>query len=138
MLCGKFISEQQQRHHAKYCSRDCLAEAQSQRYHKAQKLKYHEDSIPTSASHATIGVISELRVTMDLLKRGYEVYKALNPSCTYGDLTVLRDHKLLRIEVRTAHRTATGKIYNYMSTKKDYDILALVLPDEIIYEPAID
>ena len=61
---------------------------------------------------ATIGAISELMVSADLLKKGYEVFRAVSPSCSC-DLAILRDTKA--------------------------DIIAIVIHKEssIVYEPKL-
>lgn len=89
--------------------------------------------LPTS----TVGAISELRAASDLLGKGYHVFRALSPACPC-DIAVLRDGKLLRIEVKTGYRTATGKLYKSPAHNNEFDILAMVLPDEIIYEPPLE
>ena len=85
----------------------------------------------------TVGAIAELRVSVDLLSKGYEVFRALNPSCPC-DLAILCDNRLFRVEVRTAHRSGyTGKVYCDPSKKEYYDILAQVLPEQIVYIPEL-
>ena len=86
-------------------------------------------------STGTVGAISELRVSVDLLAKGYEVFRALSPSCSC-DLAVMKDSKLLRIEVRTAYRGKSNNIITRRSRFKA-DHFALVLPSEIVYEPEL-
>ncbi len=86
-------------------------------------------------STGTVGAISELRVSVDLLQKGFEVFRALSQSCSC-DLAVLKDGKLLRIEVRTAYRSMAGK--TLISNKKHRaDHLAMAFGDSIVYEPAL-
>lgn len=86
-------------------------------------------------STGTVEAISELRVSVDLLAKGYEVFRALSPSCSC-DLTVMKNGELLRIEVRTAYR---GKSNNIITSRSRFkaDHFALVLPSEIVYEPEL-
>ena len=95
---------------------------------------------PTTAlPSATTGAISELRVGVDLLMRGFEVFRALSPSCSC-DLAILREGKLLRVEVRTGtvYRKANGDLtYNQQKLQVRADILAAVYPDRIIYKPEL-
>ena len=72
--------------------------------------------------------------------KGYNVFRALSPSCPC-DLAILKDHKLFKVEVRTAHISTSGKIYkvkNKSDIHNNIDVYAWVLPDEIIYEPELE
>lgn len=83
-------------------------------------------------SSGTVGAINELRVSVDLLCKGYAVFRALSPHCPC-DLVLLLDHSVFRVEVTTGHRTSNGKL---MIPRKDatrYDVLAVVFPDSIVY-----
>lgn len=78
---------------------------------------------------------------MDLMSKGYHVFRALSPSCPC-DLLILKDGELLKIEVKTAYiiNPQTDKIYWSMginNTPQNVDIFALVLPDKIIYQPEL-
>jgi len=123
--CGKPILSQG----SKYCSYECRSALARKKYHEANPFK--------GTSSATTGAISELRVAVDLMIKGYNVFRSLSPSCPC-DLAVLREGVLLKIEVRTAHRSTTGKLYNLKSSRDDVnniDHYAWVTGDEIIYEP---
>ena len=126
IICGSSVSGSKW----KYCSHEC--------YQKALKDKYNTLNPNTfkGTSTGTTGAISELRVAVDLMSRGYNVFRAMSPACTC-DLAVLQNGELLRIEVRTAHITTSGKIIYFKKTKDKTDIWALVLPQEIIYEPPL-
>jgi hypothetical protein len=88
----------------------------------------------------TVGAINELRACVDLMEKGYEVFRAVSSACSC-DLAVLKDGQLLRIEVLTAYRiTATGKLLGSHNSKKDFgrqDHFAFMLPNEIVYEPPL-
>ena len=114
-----------------FCSYECRAEDARKKYLRYNPFK--------GTSTATTGAISELKVAVDLLARGYNVFRALSPSCPC-DLAVLKNGKLLRIEVRTCHISTTGKVYKKASKGDDLtniDLYAWVLPDRIIYEPEL-
>ncbi|MGH7745478.1 MAG: hypothetical protein ACREQ5_11910 [Candidatus Dormibacteria bacterium] len=86
-----------------------------------------------------IGAIGELRVSVDLLAKGYEVFRAVSPSSSC-DLIAIKNGRSLRLEVRTGrvYRT-TGKM-SYTIQPKDAgksDHYAIVLTDEIVYHPAL-
>jgi len=82
----------------------------------------------------TVGAISELRVCAFLLSRGYEVFRSVSPSCSC-DLAILKDGKLLRIEVRSGYRQENGRIIT--SRKHIADVLAIAIKDEVIFEPEL-
>ena len=84
-------------------------------------------------SSGTVGAIGELMVSVDLMKKGYEVFRALSPSCSC-DLAILKDKKLLRIEVRTgyfAHPSEKQK------QRHKADVLAVIIhkTNTIVYSP---
>lgn len=125
--CGKALSKGQR----KYCSPKCSGIYWKGKYLKMNPLK--------GKSSATTGTISELRVAIDLLTKEYDVFYALSPNSPC-DLAVLKKGKLLRIEVRTALISASGKLYKTKSNRDDaenIDHYAWVLPDKIIYDPEL-
>lgn len=87
--------------------------------------------IPTG----TIGAIQELRVSVDLLGKGYEVFRALSPSCSC-DLLVCKNGKEFRIEVTTGYTMPNNKI---LHPKKEVEgiVLAVVANGKIYYSPQI-
>lgn len=118
-------------HGAKYCSRRCAGEQ--------HRLRYEPRHVPYEVPSGTIGAIAELMVAADLMKRGYEVFRALSPSCSC-DLAILKNGRLLRIEVRTAHRIPRGLVWaRNKSTEDRHDHYALVLHSEnlVTYEPEL-
>ena len=77
----------------KYCSYDC-----KNIYHRAND---DTGGMRKLLSSGTIGAISELIISNDLLRRGYAVFRSLSPSC-YCDLIAVKNNKKYEIEVRTA------------------------------------
>lgn len=129
--CGK--PYEPQKFNQKYCSYECRT--------LSSKIKYKEFNPDTlkGKTSATTGAISELRVAVDLLAKGYDVFRALSPNCPC-DLAILKENKLLRVEVRTAFISITSKIYKTKSQRDDknnIDVYAWVLPDKITYEPEL-
>ncbi len=89
----------------------------------------------------TIGAIGELAAGADLLRRGYEVFRALSPACSC-DLIALRDGRLLRIEVRTGTRNLrTGHVAWSKSpadkARSDHYCVVLGAGTELIYDPPL-
>lgn len=129
--CGGEIPEERQRRGALYCSDNCRREL-------FKKLYKTGNPRPQNTSTGTTGVVSELRVAIDLLYRGYNVFRALSPNGPC-DLAILKEDKLLKVEVKTAYYSPHGgSIHMPKPRTKDYDVLASVLHDKIIYEPSLD
>jgi hypothetical protein len=77
-------------------------------------------------------------VSFDLLKRGYDVYRSI----TYcGACDIIAVHRgteqVVRIEVKTARKSASGSVRHSPAHKNKFDVLALVTSDEIIYRPEL-
>lgn len=86
------------------------------------------------------GAIVELAVAVDLLRRGFDVFRALSPSCSC-DLVALKPGLVLRIEVRTMIYYEKGQRC-YATAPKDtskFDVLAAWDPikETIQYIPSL-
>ena len=114
---------------AVYCSIACRKASTREAYRTL-------NNVPSGISTGTKGTISELRIAVDLLQKGYEVFRALSPSCSC-DLAILKDGKLLRIESRTGFYYKTSGKYMTSRGRFRADILAIVLHDKIVYEPGL-
>lgn len=90
-------------------------------------------------STGTVGTIQELAVSIDLLRRGMAVFRALSHSCPF-DLAVLVGAKLVRVEVTTGYYTKAGKLSSPKESKdrSKFDVLATVTTSGIVYQPDID
>jgi len=125
--CGKEIQAhkvKKARGQAKYCGSSCQNEY--------WKKKYAGQNTIWGISSATVGAINELRASVDLLRRGYSVFRALSPSCPC-DLVLLKDGDVFRVEVTTGHNSSNGRLYYPKKDPQLYDILAIVTSDSIIY-----
>lgn len=57
-----------------------------------------------------MGAIAELEISVDLMKKGYEVYRALSQASSC-DILAMKDGKTFTFEVRTGFSSpTTGKI----------------------------
>ena len=74
--------------------------------------------------------MGELLVSADLLKKGYEVFRALSPGCSC-DLVAMKNEKLIRVEVKTRQKSQGSFSFK---TKKKADLLALVMGDKVLYK----
>lgn len=88
--CGKEFKAR--RSNQIYCNSKCTPGNQLER-----KIKSNLDHI----SPGTVGAIAELLVSIDLMKRGYTVYRALSPA-SYSDILAVKGSIILHVEVRTA------------------------------------
>ena len=84
----------------------------------------------------TVGAIAELKVSVDLMTKGFHVFRALSPSCLC-DLFAIKNDKQFDIEVRTTYRGNTGVIYKNKN-KSTAKYFAWVIKDEIVYEPILE
>lgn len=108
-------------------------------YNCKEKLREQQAALNGTVLLAagTVGAISELRAAADLLSKGYEVFRALSPSCSC-DLAILRNSHIIRVEVRTGQLGKNGIVpKGQMNQMHRADILALVLPDKIVYHPPL-
>mgnify|MGYP001607408067 CR=1 FL=1 len=110
----------------------------------ARKKRY-TGSYGISLSRGTRGAVSELRVAVDLLERGYEVFRAVSQACS-SDLIALSSGQILRIEVRTGARySPTGSLSfprngtgNDKRSEECLDHYAVVVHGEpVIYIPEL-
>ncbi len=82
--------------------------------------------------------MSELLVSADLIRRGFDVFRALSPHSGCDLIAIhTRDrgngHAVQRVEVKTGSYKNTGEpTYPKPRKDEDYDILAIVLPDNRI------
>jgi hypothetical protein len=128
--CGTEISQTRANRKAMFCSNRCRTA------HYKQQIGTLGSGLPSG----TTGAIGELVVAIDLLRRGYEVFRALSPSCSC-DLAIIRDRNLVRVEVRTAYlNKLTGSILRNGVDSAKHDLLALVIVNDgsrILYEPEL-
>lgn len=87
----------------------------------------------TNSDH---GALNELRVSIDLMAKGYKLFRALNPNSPF-DLVAYKEDKLYRIEVRTGVFKKDGTLGYRKKDRDKTDIYAWVMPNTIIYEPLI-
>ena len=112
----------------RFCAYECKKAFLSAQYRKNNPF--------LGTSPGTTGAISELRVAIDLMSKGYNVFRALSPNSPC-DLAILKDKQLLRIEVRTSHLTKSGIPYRSKGDGSLADIWAWVTSQDIIYEPEL-
>src|SRR5260221_8449313 len=99
--CPKLVPIARQRRRGLFCSRSCS------QAHATERYRALNTRLPVSTG--TVGAIAELAVAVDLLQRGYDVFRAVSPSCAC-DLAVVRAGQLTCVEVTTGYQTAPGRI----------------------------
>lgn len=87
----------------------------------------------------TVGAISEIIVAVHLLRLGYDVFRAVSPSCSC-DLIAIKDGRSFRVEVRTGTRRKDGT-FGYSHPAKDkgrQDTYAVVVGNDIVFFPPFE
>lgn len=116
--------------HKRFCSIEC-------------QKKFYKPYAPLSKTvpPGTVGAIGELAVSIDLMKKGFEVYRALSPSSSC-DVLALKGGKSYPLEIRTGYYIGGEKkeklVYLPISIKAPY--LAVLVRkksggEEIVYTP---
>jgi hypothetical protein len=78
---------------------------------KCRGVAYSLSSTDIPCNTGTVGAIAELVVSVDLMKMGYEVYRALSPASSC-DILALKENFSLKFEVRTGrYVNGTGNLY---------------------------
>lgn len=127
--CGRLINSTRTRQ--RFCSRQCRSE-------NRERELVHRPEWVEGKSAGTIGAVGELKVSADLMARGYEVFRALSPACSC-DLAIIANGQLFRVEVRTGVQYPNGRLhYRRNLDGSRHDIMAVVLHDgDITYLPAL-
>ena len=128
--CAKEFFSEKYFNNKKFCSKSCKNKYQM---HCANPNKINLEM--RGLSSGVVGTITELIVVADLLKKRYEVYRSLSPSCS-GDIIAEKDKSkiFLKFEIRTGHRNNKNRlIFPQKSIRSDF--LAIVIHEEnkIIY-----
>lgn len=82
--------------------------------------------------------MAELRVSTDLLSKGFHVFRNVSPSGPC-DLIAFKDEKILRIEVCTGYRNPRSDklMWPKKATSYIFDVLAICIGQEVHYKPEI-
>jgi hypothetical protein len=117
--------------HLRYCSVKCRSEFWRKKW---QAVNSERPALPS----ATVGAIHEYVVGIDLLRRGWPVFRSLSPAC-HCDLAVVAGGELLLVEVTTGFRTIAGAL-SWPTKRASYvfDVLAVVEKNgQITYIPEL-
>lgn len=101
------------------------------------KRDYQVVSSHPALSSPVVRAINLSLVQADLLSRGYSVYVSLAPTES-GSLLMRNSHGLHQtVCVRTGYKLPTGAI-NVKRGDTNADILAIVINQDVVYEPPLD
>lgn len=91
--------------------------------------------------------VNEMRVAIDLLAKGFEVYRAAFQGMPCDMLVVPPGHQYFqlpgeakrprRVEVTTGNYSPNGEVAHPKRNTANFDVLAVVLSDRIIYKPEL-
>lgn len=107
----------------KYCSTQCQSK------NGIIRSKFKKSGISTG----TVGAIGEVIITTDLLKRGFDVFRAISPASNF-DLVGFREGKVFTFEVRTGYFRKDKLLYpKYPKDKASYYAIIVHEPQEKIF-----
>lgn len=121
-----------------YCGKECSKKAHQQK--QVQRRRQCNLQARLGLSGGAIGQINEAVVAIDLVKRGWQVYTAFEPTHPF-DILAIKNGVQLKIEVKTETVLPSG--HKYVAMKKNqhekHDILAKVqsLGEQISYVPEL-
>jgi PD-(D/E)XK endonuclease/Protein of unknown function (DUF2442) len=126
--CGKDIDPRERGR--RFCSSDHRRTFNGRRF--GRRLEKSE----IGREKGKIGSINELRVVIDLFQKGYDVFRAANPTAL-DDLWIKRDDRLLRVQIKTGHLQEKNIIFSGRRRPEWHcDVLAIPLDNgEIQYDP---
>ncbi len=115
----------------KYTPRIALQKFCSIKCQKVSPSAFTENKL----SNGTIGAIGELAAAAELMKIGWEVFRALSPSCSC-DLAAIKDGKLYRFEVRTGYQHPKGRIAYSPYNVRAENVIVITYPFKMHLFPA--
>lgn len=126
-ICAYCGEKFKYRGNKKYCSRKCQ-QAQADERERQRKHSLWVDGVPRN----TIGAGHELLACLDLMRKGYNVFRAISPSAPCDVILLDKDNlKTLRVEIRTCRVNDDGSISfsGGLKGNEKFDIYAAVLHD---------
>ena len=86
----------------------------------------------------TVTAIHEMLATADLLKRGFQVYRAMSPDCECG-LVALRAGRCYRVATRSGYMAENGHgVPTSRPADGTFDILAIATNVGLFYSPPLE
>ena len=106
-VCNELFTMRWQ--NAKYCSSKCQKIANDEKWGR---------NPGKGIATGTVGAISEMAVSVDLMEKGFAVFRALSAAC-FCDLIAIRKDETLKVEVRTGYKGIKDNI-SFSMGPKDY------------------
>jgi len=130
--CGKELSSfRGQIKVKKYCNPLCSSRHKSKQ--RIKQIKSTNIDYNFGVSAAIRGSISEFKVCIGLFEKGYEIFRPINPKCSFDMIIYKKETKeTKRVEVKTIPNQ-NFKLTNKNLNSLDCDILAIVTLTKIIY-----
>lgn len=107
-----------------FCTSECRIS-----FRESEKRAINKN-IPLSSG--SVGALAELMVCCDLMIKGYEVFRAVSPSCS-SDLIACKGDKSLKIEVRTGTYKITGQVFYPANNIRSHIVAAVTHIDQKIH-----
>lgn len=116
-----------------YCSTTCARE-----YVKREWRERNPKSPLGALAAGTIAEAHVMRVCIDLLEKGWQVYRAAFPAMDFDIFAMRPEWEVaLRVKVTTGMRTNRGGVSHPKRDRTKFDVLAIVIGNDIIYEPEL-
>lgn len=120
----------------KFCDNECARQQAKKKWREANPKS------PLAAfATGAVAEANEMLVAIDLLQRGYEVYRSAFPAqgC---DIVIMRpadrrEDVYVRIEVTSGNYTGSGTLVHPERDPSKYDVMAVVANGRITYKPEL-
>ena len=90
--CGKEFENIGNKSWAIYCKKSCRLEAENKKREKVNRLLGY----PFNLTAGTKGAINELKVAVDLMSKGFEVFRVMSPNSAFDLVSYDRKIKKIR------------------------------------------
>ena len=118
----------------RFCGPRC-----STAYHESQsKIPAYTPAYGDGLPFPTKGALSELRACVDLLGRGFHVYRSMSPSSPWDLVVAIPSGRMLRVEVKSAVVNKNGTVSGGSFKCNVFDAVCYVTRDRLIYEPPVE
>ena len=87
-------------------------------------------------SSGTTGAVGELRVSQDLMARGFHVFRNMGPNEPVDLVTLSPNGNIHLVQVTVGRKKKRGKSggYNLHESVRTWDVLAVCYPDQVCYQ----
>ena len=116
----------------KFCDKFCASN-----YNKRLWRERNPKSPLGALDNGTIAEANVMKVCIDLLERGYQVYRAAFPAMECDLIARTGQSEIARIEVTTGNLTPRGTLVHPKRDAAKFDVMAVVVGDDIYYKPEL-